>query len=91
MFKLTYFNRPACLAQSPQFYKQMAIAADFGAVFEIGPVFRAENAHTRRHLCEFNGLDLEMAFNEHYHEVSGFGLRFCSWCLMRFPPSRSRT
>lgn len=62
-------DKPACLAQSPQFYKQMAIAADFGGVYEIGPVFRAEDSHTRRHLCEFNGLDLEMAFNEHYHEV----------------------
>lgn len=64
-----YIEKPACLAQSPQFYKQMAIAADFGGVFEIGPVFRAEDSHTRRHLCEFNGLDMEMAFNEHYHEV----------------------
>lgn len=70
VFKLQYFDRPACLAQSPQFYKQMAIAADFGSVFEIGPIFRAEKSNTRRHLCEFNGLDLEMAFNEHYHEVT---------------------
>jgi hypothetical protein len=38
-------------------------------VFEIGPVFRAENSNTRRHLCEFTGLDLEMAINEHYDEV----------------------
>ncbi len=46
----------------------MAIAADFGRVFEVAPVFRAEESFTRRHLCEFMGLDLEMAFNEHYHE-----------------------
>ena len=38
-------------------------------VFEIGPVFRAENSNTRRHLCEFVGLDMEMAINEHYNEV----------------------
>ncbi|KAG8175427.1 hypothetical protein JTE90_002857 [Oedothorax gibbosus] len=60
---------PAYLAQSPQLYKQMAIAADFDRVFTIGSVFRAENSNTHRHLCEFVGLDLEMAFNYHYHEV----------------------
>lgn len=59
----------AFLAQSPQLAKQMCIAADFERVFEIAPVFRAENANTHRHLTEFIGLDLEMAFEEHYHEV----------------------
>lgn len=59
----------AFLAQSPQLAKQMAIAADFEKVYEIGPVFRAENANTHRHLTEFIGLDLEMAIEEHYHEV----------------------
>ena len=38
-------------------------------MFEIGPVFRAENSHTHRHMCEFVGLDMEMEFREHYHEV----------------------
>jgi len=57
------------LAQSPQLAKQMAIAADFERVYEIGPVFRAENSFTHRHLTEFIGLDLEMAIEEHYHEV----------------------
>jgi aspartyl-tRNA synthetase len=47
----------------------MVIAADFDRVFTIGSVFRAEDSHTHRHLCEFVGLDLEMAFYEHYHEV----------------------
>jgi aspartyl-tRNA synthetase len=47
----------------------MAIAADFERVYEIGPVFRAENANTHRHLTEFIGLDLEMAIEEHYHEA----------------------
>lgn len=69
VFKLGYFDRHAFLAQSPQFYKQMAIAAGMERVFEVGPVFRAENSFTHRHLTEFVGLDLEMAFNEHYHEV----------------------
>ena len=47
----------------------MAIAADMERVFEIGPVFRAENSNTHRHLTEFTGLDLEMAIENHYHEV----------------------
>lgn len=69
VFKLDYKGQEACLAQSPQLYKQMAICADFERVFEIGPVFRAEDAFTHRHLCEFMGLDLEMVINEHYFEV----------------------
>lgn len=59
----------AFLAQSPQFYKQMVVCGDFERVFEIGSVFRAENSFTHRHMTEFIGLDLEMAFEEHYHEV----------------------
>ena len=59
----------AYLAQSPQLAKQMAIAADFERVYEIGPVFRAEDSNTPRHMTEFIGLDLEMAIEEHYHEV----------------------
>ncbi|CDP04847.1 unnamed protein product [Coffea canephora] len=69
VFKLEYKGQPACLAQSPQFHKQMAICADFGRVFEIGPVFRAEDSFTHRHLCEFVGLDVEMEIKEHYSEV----------------------
>eukprot|EP01112_Ceratiomyxa_fruticulosa_P017002 TRINITY_DN5220_c0_g1_i1.p1 TRINITY_DN5220_c0_g1~~TRINITY_DN5220_c0_g1_i1.p1 ORF type:complete len:601 (-),score=142.43 TRINITY_DN5220_c0_g1_i1:28-1674(-) len=69
VFKVKYFETDAFLAQSPQLYKQMAICSDIERVFEIGPVFRAENSFTHRHLTEFVGLDLEMAFNEHYHEV----------------------
>ncbi|GJJ09741.1 hypothetical protein Clacol_003965 [Clathrus columnatus] len=69
VFKVGYFKGDAFLAQSPQLHKQMCIAADFERVFEIGPVFRAEDSNTHRHLTEFIGLDLEMAFQEHYHEV----------------------
>jgi len=71
VFELKYFDRKAYLAQSPQFYKQMLIASRFQKVMEIGPVFRAENSNTARHLTEFTGLDLEMEFQEHYHEVMG--------------------
>ncbi|KAL7494781.1 hypothetical protein ACHAWT_005593 [Skeletonema menzelii] len=70
VFTLDYFGKPACLSMSPQLHKQMAAACGgFERVFEIGPVFRAENSNTRRHLCEFTGLDLEMAIVEHYDEV----------------------
>ena len=47
----------------------MALCADFERVFEIGPVFRAEDSNTNRHLCEFTGLDMEMVIKEHYFEV----------------------
>jgi aspartyl/asparaginyl-tRNA synthetase len=69
VFKFNYFGHEACLAQSPQLYKQMALCADFDRVFEIGPVFRAEDSNTNRHLCEFTGLDMEMTIKEHYFEV----------------------
>lgn len=69
VFQLNYFGRPAFLAQSPQLAKQMAIASDFNRVYEIGAVFRAENSNTHRHLTEYTGLDLEMAIEEHYHEM----------------------
>ena len=69
VFKLGYFKRDAFLAQSPQFAKQMALCADFDRVFEFTPVFRAENSFTHRHMTEFTGIDMEMTFLEHYHEV----------------------
>jgi nondiscriminating aspartyl-tRNA synthetase len=69
VFKVNYFGRNAFLAQSPQLAKQMSISADFGRVFEVGPVFRAENSNTHRHLTEYTGLDIEMAIDQDYHEV----------------------
>jgi nondiscriminating aspartyl-tRNA synthetase len=70
VFTLDYFGQSACLAMSPQLHKQMTAACSgFERVFETGPVFRAENSNTRRHLCEFTGLDLEMVIHEHYDEV----------------------
>lgn len=69
VFQLEYFGRPAFLAQSPQLAKQMCISADLEKVYEVGPVFRAENSNTHRHLTEYTGLDLEMAIDEHYHEA----------------------
>ncbi|KAI1780157.1 aspartyl-tRNA synthetase [Hypoxylon cercidicola] len=69
VFKVQYFGRTAFLAQSPQLAKQMVIAADFKKVYEIGPVFRAENSNTHRHLTEYTGLDVEMALKESYSEL----------------------
>ncbi|KAH0986350.1 hypothetical protein GBA52_013527 [Prunus armeniaca] len=69
VFTLDYKGQPACLAQSPQLHKQMAICAEFLGVFEIGPVYRGEDSNTHRHLCEFTGLDVEMEIDLHYSEV----------------------
>lgn len=64
LFAVGYFDRRAWLAQSPQFYKQMAMAAGFDRVFEIGPVFRAQRDPTSRHDTEFTSVDIEMAWIE---------------------------
>lgn len=69
VFGLTYFDKRAYLAQSPQFYKQYEIAGGRKRVYCIGPVFRAENSNTPRHMTEFTGLDLEMEIEESYVEV----------------------
>jgi aspartyl-tRNA synthetase len=69
MFKLDYFGQKACLSQSPQFYKQMAIAGGFDRVFEIGPVFRAENSHTSYHATEIFMLDAEIGWIDSYQDV----------------------
>ncbi|MBT8171832.1 aspartate--tRNA(Asn) ligase, partial [Candidatus Bathyarchaeota archaeon] len=61
LFPVAYFTREAFLAQSPQLYKEQLIL-DFEQVFEIGPFFRAEESHTRRHLSEFISIDIENAF-----------------------------
>ncbi len=72
VFKVEYFDTQAYLAQSPQFYKQMAIAAGFEKVFEVGPVFRAEPSFTSRHATEFTGVDAEMAWVESHEDVMRF-------------------
>ena len=67
VFSVKYFDKKAYLAQSPQFYKQMAMASGFEKVFEVGPVFRAEPSFTSRHATEFTGYDAEISFiNSHY-------------------------
>jgi aspartyl-tRNA synthetase len=69
VFRVDYFEGNAFLAQSPQLYKQMALMTDMPRVFEIGPIFRSEKSFTHRHMTEFTGLDIEMTFKDHYHEV----------------------
>jgi nondiscriminating aspartyl-tRNA synthetase len=72
VFRLGYFGKDAYLAQSPQFYKQMAIAAGIDRVFEVGPVFRAEPSFTSRHATEFTGVDVELAWIDDVEDVMDF-------------------
>ena len=69
VFEVKYFDRKAYLAQSPQFYKQMAMAAGFERIFEVGPVFRAEKSFTNKHTTEFTGFDLEFSYIDSYRDV----------------------
>ena len=61
LFPIVYFEREAFLAQSPQLYKE-ELVVDFEKVYEIGPAYRAEKSHTRRHTTEFTSIDIEQAF-----------------------------
>ena len=69
VFEVKYFDRNAYLAQSPQFYKQMAMASGFERIFEVGPVFRAEKSFTNKHTTEFSGFDLEFSYINSFHDV----------------------
>ncbi len=69
VFELSYFDTKAYLAQSPQFYKQMAMAAGFGKVFEVAPCFRAEKSYTNRHATEFTSFDVEFSYINSYEDV----------------------
>jgi len=81
VFSLPYFGRTAYLAQSPQFYKQMAMSAGFEKIFEVGPVFRADNSHTTRHLTEFSGFDVELSFIESEEELMRFEEGMLSYAI----------
>ncbi|MDQ0958572.1 nondiscriminating aspartyl-tRNA synthetase [Streptomyces sp. B4I13] len=83
VFKLGYFDRSAYLAQSPQFFKQMAIAAGIDRVFEIGPVFRAEPSFTSRHATEFTGVDVELAWITDVEDVMAFEEQMLAHALER--------
>ena len=81
VFQVKYFDRIAYLAQSPQFYKQMAIAAGIDKVFEVGPVFRAEPSFTSRHATEFTGIDVEIAWIDSFEDVMSFEERMLAHAL----------
>src|SRR3989344_1214124 len=69
VFEVKYFDRKAYLAQSPQFYKQMAMAAGFEKVFMTSPVFRAEESFTTRHMTEFTGWDFEISYIDDHNDI----------------------
>ena len=69
VFELKYFDRKGYLSQSPQFYKQMAMAAGFDRIFEVGPVFRAEKSFTNKHATEFTGFDIELSYITSFRDV----------------------
>jgi aspartyl-tRNA synthetase len=69
LFPLIYYQKEAFLRQSPQLYKQILMASSLDRVFEIGPAFRAEAFHTRRHVSEFTSVDAELAWIESEEDV----------------------
>lgn len=83
VFEVKYFERRAFLAQSPQFYKQMGMAAGFEKVFEVGPVFRAEPSFTSRHATEFTGYDTELSYVESHQTVMDEEAKTINYVLER--------
>ncbi|GAA1602464.1 aspartate--tRNA(Asn) ligase [Leucobacter chromiireducens subsp. chromiireducens] len=69
LFEVEYFEGKAFLAQSPQFFKQMAQAAGFGGIFEVGPAFRADPSFTSRHATEFTSIDTELSWIDSHVDV----------------------
>lgn len=83
VFEVKYFDRKAYLAQSPQFYKQMAMASGFERIFEVGPVFRAEKSFTNKHATEFTGFDLEMSYITSFRDVMAIEAELLQAALKR--------
>jgi aspartyl-tRNA synthetase len=81
VFEVKYFDRNAYLAQSPQFYKQMAMASGFEKIFEVGPVFRAEKSFTSKHTTEFTGFDLEFSYINDYRDVMQLEAELLTYAL----------
>ena len=81
LFAVDYFGKTAYLAQSPQFYKQMGMAAGFNKVFEIGPVFRANPSFTTRHDTEFTSVDVEISWIDSHYDVMAFEERWLQHVL----------
>ncbi|MBQ8082184.1 MAG: aspartate--tRNA(Asn) ligase [Clostridia bacterium] len=83
VFELKYFDRKGYLSQSPQFYKQMAMAAGFDRIFEVGPVFRAEKSFTNKHATEFTGFDLEMSYIDSFRDVMQIEAELLTYALQQ--------
>jgi aspartyl-tRNA synthetase len=81
LFHVDYFEGDAYLAQSPQFYKQMAMAAGFGKIFEVGPVFRANPSFTSRHDTEFTSVDMELSWIDSHEDVMAVEERWLAHVL----------
>lgn len=81
VFKINYFGTPAYLTQSPQLYKQMAMASGFERVFEIGDCFRAEQSYTSRHATEFTALDIEMSYINSYSDIMDYEENLINYIL----------
>ena len=83
VFEVKYFEEKAYLAQSPQFYKQMAMSSGFNRVFEVAPCFRAENSNTSRHATEFTSFDVEMSYIDSYEDVMDFEAEMLTYALTK--------
>ncbi len=81
VFEVKYFDTKAYLAQSPQFYKQMAMASGLERIFETGPVFRAEKSYTNKHATEFTGFDLEFSYVNGVEDVMSMEERLVAYAL----------
>lgn len=83
VFEVKYFDRKAYLAQSPQFYKQMAMASGLERIFEVGPVFRAEKSYTSKHTTEFTGFDLEFSYIDSFRDVMKMEEELLTYALQK--------
>ena len=83
VFEVKYFDRKAYLAQSPQFYKQMAMASGFSRIFEVAPCFRAENSNTSKHATEFTSFDIEFSYINSFEEVMDLEAEMLTYALTK--------
>ncbi len=83
VFEVKYFDKKAYLAQSPQFYKQMAMASGFERIFEIAPCFRAEKSHTKKHATEFTSFDVEFSYINSFQDVMNLEAEMVAYGLLK--------
>ncbi len=83
VFEVKYFDTKAYLAQSPQFYKQMAMAGGLERIFEIAPCFRAEKSRTKKHATEFTSFDVEFSYIESFQDVMNLEAEMITYGLKK--------